>query len=114
MHGRGQAGRALRLQLCMCVVTHSGHASRALIKWRLGYYRYSIVDYVDKDFETYTQGRGKLSCHCTSRSKMELIHMKSRMKGQGSREVVEELTKERLTIDVFEESGVRVLDCVYK
>ena len=64
-------------------------------------YRYSIVDYVDKDFETYIQGRGKLSRHCTSRSKMELIHAKSRMKGQGSREVVEELKKERLTIDVF-------------
>ena len=67
----------------------------------MAYYRYSVVDYVDKDFETYIQGRGKLSCHCTSRSKMELIHTKSRMKGQGSHEVVEELKKERLTIDVF-------------
>ena len=65
------------------------------------YYRYSIVDYVDKDFETYVQGRGKLSCHCTLHSKMELIHAKSRMKGQDSREVLEELKKERLTIDVF-------------
>ena len=67
----------------------------------MAYYRYSIVDYVDKDFETYVQGRGKLSRHCTSRSKIELIHTKSRMKGQGSREVVEEMKKERLTIDVF-------------
>ena len=56
----------------------------------MAYYRYSIVDYVDKDFETYVQGRGKLSRQCTSRSKIELIHTKSRMKGQGSREVVED------------------------
>ena len=67
----------------------------------MAYYRYSIVDYVDKDFKTCVQGQGKLSRHCTSRSKMELIHSKSRMKSQGSREVVEELKKERLTIDVF-------------
>ena len=67
----------------------------------MAYYRYSIVDYVDKGFESYVQGRGKLSLHCTSRSKMELIHTKSRMKDQGSHEVVEELKKERLTIDVF-------------
>ena len=58
------------------------------------YYRYSIVDYVDKDFETYAQGRDKLSRHCTSHSKMESIHTKSRMKGQGSREVVNEAMKE--------------------
>ena len=73
----------------------------------MAYYRYSIVDYVNKDFETYVQGLGKLSHHCTSRSKMESIHTctKSRMKGQGSRELVEELKKEikkeRLTIDDF-------------
>ena len=67
----------------------------------MAYYRYSIVDYVDKDFEIYIQGRGKLSRHCTSRSIMELIYTKSRMKGQGGREIVEELKKERLTIDVF-------------
>ena len=67
----------------------------------MAYYRYSIVDYVDKDFESYIQGRGKLSHHCTTRSKMESIHTKSKMKGQGSREVVEELKKERLTIDFF-------------
>ena len=30
----------------------------------------------------------------TSRSKMELIHTKSRMKGQGGHELVEELKKE--------------------
>ena len=59
------------------------------------YYRYSIVDYVDKDLETYFPGQGKLSRHCTSRSKMESIHTKSRMKGQGNRELVEELKKER-------------------
>ena len=76
------------------------------------YNRYSIVDYVDKDFEV---GRGKLSRNCTSRSKMELIHTKSRMKGQGSREVVEELKKERFRQwTFFEESGSRVLDGVYK
>ena len=80
----------------------------------MAYYRYSIVDYVDKDFETYVQGRGKLSSHCTSRSKMDLIHTKSRMKGQGSRKVVEELKKERLTIFFFEEPGSHVLDSVYE
>ena len=57
-------------------------------------YRYSIVDYVDKDFEIYAQGRGKLSRYCTSRSKMESIHTKSRMKSQGSRELVDEAMKE--------------------
>ena len=61
----------------------------------MAYYRYSIVDYVDKDLETYFQGRGKLSRHCTPRFKIESIHTKSRMKGQGNRELVEELKKER-------------------
>ena len=54
----------------------------------------AIIDNVDKDFETYVQERGKLSRHCTSRSKIESIHTKSRMKGQGSHELVEELKKE--------------------
>ena len=65
----------------------------------MAYYRYIIVDYVDRDFETYVQGRGKLSRHCTSRSKMELIHTKSRMYNQGSHELVEELKKELRKID---------------
>ena len=60
----------------------------------MAYYRCTIVDYVDRDFETYVQGRGKLSRHCTSRSKMESIHTKSRMYGQGSHALVEELKKE--------------------
>ena len=60
----------------------------------MAYYRYSIVDYVDKDFETYAQRRDKLSSHCTSRSKMESIHTKIGMKGQDSHELVEELKKE--------------------
>ena len=60
----------------------------------MAYYRYSIVDYVDRDFETYVQGRSKLSRHCTSRSKMESIHTKSRMYGLDSHELVEELKKE--------------------
>ena len=77
-------------------------AWRALIKWRtIG----TLVDYVDKDFETYVQGRGKLSRHCTSPSKMESIITKSRMKSQGNCELVEEfeeeIKKERLTIDHF-------------
>ena len=67
----------------------------------MAYYRYSIVDYVDKDFETYVQRQSQLSRHCISRSMMESIHTKSRMKGQGSRELVEELKKERLKIDVL-------------
>ena len=67
----------------------------------MAYYRYSIIDYVDKEFETYVQGRGKLSSHCTSRSKMESIHTKSKMKGQGYHNLVEELKKERLALDVF-------------
>ena len=52
----------------------------------MAYYRYSIVDDVDKDFKTYIQGRGILSRHSTLRLKMESIHTKSRMKGQGSHE----------------------------
>ena len=60
----------------------------------MAYYRYSIVDYVDNDFESYVQGRGKLSRHCTQRSKMESIHTKSRIYSQGSHELVEELKKE--------------------
>ena len=72
------------------MATHSGRGGRLLN----GVLLYSIVDYVDKDFETYVQGRGKLSRHCTSRSKMESIHTKSRMYGQGSHQLVEELKKE--------------------
>ena len=45
---------------------------------------------------SYVQGRGKLSRHCTSRSKMESIHNKNRMKGQGSHELVEEVKTEKL------------------
>ena len=67
----------------------------------MAHYRYSIVDYVDKDLETYVQGRGKLSRHCTSRSDIESIHTKSRMKGRGSHELVEE-------------SDSHVLDSVYE
>ena len=80
----------------------------------MAYYRYSIVDYVDKDFESYVQGRGKLSRHCTSRSKMESIHSKSRMYGKCICELVEELKKERLTIDFFKESVSRVLGRYYE
>ena len=69
------------------MATHSGRLINGIVL-------YSIVDYVDKDFETYVQRRGKLSCHCTLRSKMESIHTKSRMYGQGSHELVEELKKE--------------------
>ena len=72
------------------MATHSGRGGRLLN----GVLLYSIVDYVDKDFETYVERRGKLSHHCTSRSKMESIHTKSRMYGQGSHELVEELKKE--------------------
>ena len=44
--------------------------------------------------ETRLQSQNKkLSRHCTSRSKMESIHTKSRMKDQGSHELVEELKK---------------------
>ena len=74
------------------MATHSGRGGR-LLKL-MAYYRYTIVDYVDRDFETYVQGRGKLSRHCTSRSKMESIHTRSRMYGLGSHELVEELKKE--------------------
>ena len=59
----------------------------------MAYYRYSIVDYVDKDC---VQGRGKLSRHCTSHSEIESIHTKSRMKDRGSSELVEELKKRKI------------------
>ena len=65
----------------------------------MAYYRYSIVDYVDKDFETYVEGRGRLSRHCASCSKMESIDTKTRMKGRGSCELVEEMKKETKRID---------------
>ena len=65
----------------------------------MAYYRYSIVDYVDKDFETYVQRRSQLSCYCKSRFKMESIDTKTRMKGQCSRELVKELKKETKKID---------------
>ena len=64
--------------------------------------------YVDKDFETYVQRRSQLSHNCTSRSKMELIDTITRMKGQGSHELVDELKKER---NDFEMSSSQVLDC---
>ena len=57
---------------------HSDSGRGRLLKL-MAYYRYSIVDYVDKDFETYVHGQGKLLRHCTSRSKVESIHTKSRM-----------------------------------
>ena len=60
----------------------------------MAYYRYSIVDYVNKDFVTYVQRRDKLSRYCSSHYKMESSHTKSRMKGQGSRELVDETLKE--------------------
>ena len=86
----------------------------------MAYYRYSIVDYVDKDFETYVQGRGKLSRHCTSRSKIESIDTETRMtQGRGNRELVEELRKKKTKkidklLTIFEKSGSRVLDCFYE
>ena len=54
----------------------------------------SIVDYVDRYFETYVQRRDKLSCYYTLCYKMESIHAKTRMKGQDSRGLVDEANKE--------------------